>query len=45
MPTLQTIGENALLRRILPRLPQRRDTIVGPGDDCAVVRLPGARHG
>lgn len=44
MPTLQTIGENALLRRILPRLPQQRDTIVGPGDDCAVVRMPGTRH-
>ncbi len=44
MPTLQSIGENALLRRLLPRLPQRRDTIVGPGDDCAVVRMPGARH-
>ena len=40
MPTLQSIGENQLLRQILPLLPQRADTVVGPGDDCAVVRIP-----
>lgn len=42
MPTLRDIGENQLLRGILPRLPQRADTLVGPGDDCAVVRVPGS---
>ena len=41
MKTLRAIGENQLLRNILPRLPQRPDTVVGPGDDCAVVRVPG----
>lgn len=40
MKTLRDIGENQLLRQILPRLPQRADTLVGPGDDCAVVRVP-----
>ena len=42
MKTLRAIGENQLLRKILPRLPQRPDTVVGPGDDCAVVRVPGS---
>lgn len=42
MPTLHSIGENHLLRQILPRLPRRADTVVGPGDDCAVVRIPGS---
>ena len=42
MKTLRDIGENQLLRGILPRLPQRSDTPVGPGDDCAVVRVPGS---
>ena len=40
MKTLRAIGENQLLRKILPRLPRRPDTVVGPGDDCAVVRVP-----
>ena len=42
MPTLRDLGENNLLRGLLPRLPQRSDTVVGPGDDCAVVRVAGA---
>ena len=42
MPTLRDIGENQLLRKILPLLPQRPDTLVGPGDDCAVVRVSGS---
>ena len=42
--TLRDIGENGLLRRVLPLLPQRADTVVGPGDDCAVVRVPGSRN-
>lgn len=40
MKTLRSIGENRLLLKILPLLPQRPDTPVGPGDDCAVVRVP-----
>lgn len=43
MKRLRDIGENQLLREILPRLPQRPGTAVGPGDDCAVVRVPGAQ--
>ena len=39
--TLRALGENGLLRKILPLLPQRPGTLVGPGDDCAVVRAPG----
>ena len=42
MKTLRDIGENGLLRKILPLLPQRPDVRVGPGDDCAVVRVPGS---
>lgn len=42
MKTLRSIGENAFLRGLLPRLPQRPDTLVGPGDDCAVVHVPGS---
>ena len=42
--TLRDIGENRLLREMLPRLPQRAGTVVGPGDDCAVVRIPGAKE-
>ena len=42
MKTLRDIGENNLLRGLLPRLPRRSDTVVGPGDDCAVVRVAGS---
>ena len=43
MKTLRDISENGLLRGLLPLLPQRPGTLVGPGDDCAVVRVPGSR--
>ncbi|MEO8604550.1 MAG: thiamine-phosphate kinase [bacterium] len=36
--TLATIGEFSLLAGLLPRLRQQRDVLLGPGDDCAVVR-------
>jgi thiamine-monophosphate kinase len=36
--TLATLGEFGFLDRLLPTLPQRPDVLVGPGDDCAVVR-------
>lgn len=39
---LRDLGENAILRRLLPLLPPGRHVAVGPGDDCAVVRLPGS---
>lgn len=42
MKNLRDIGENQLLRKILPLLPQRPDVLVGPGDDCAVVRVDGS---
>lgn len=35
--------EDALLARLLPGLPGNPDLIVGPGDDCAAVVIPGAR--
>ncbi len=38
MDTLQTIGETALIKRLVGRLATGRDVVVGPGDDCAVVR-------
>lgn len=42
-PTVGQIGERALIRRLVRALPSRPDVVVGPGDDAAVVRLPGAR--
>lgn len=41
MQTLADIGEDALVRRLIALLPQRKDVIAGPGDDCAVVHGPG----
>ncbi|MCV2393989.1 thiamine-phosphate kinase [Actinotalea sp. M2MS4P-6] len=35
--------EDALLARILPRLPFGRDTLLGPGDDAAIVAAPDGR--
>lgn len=37
-PSLAQLGENAVLQRILRYLPVHQELIVGPGDDCAVVR-------
>lgn len=34
---LSSMGENAVLQRLLRRLPTNESLIVGPGDDCAVV--------
>lgn len=42
--TLRDMGENRLLHELLPRLPQGPGTVVGPGDDCAVVRPCGAKE-
>ncbi|GAA2174315.1 thiamine-phosphate kinase [Agrococcus versicolor] len=40
--TVAQVGERGALARILPRLPVGASTIVGPGDDAAVVRADGA---
>ncbi len=38
MPTpLSSLGENAVLQRLLHGLPTHGGVLVGPGDDCAVV--------
>ena len=36
--TLADLGEDELLRRLLKLLPPRRDVLLGPGDDCALVK-------
>jgi len=36
--TVGALGERALIARLIQALPQRADVVVGPGDDCAVVR-------
>lgn len=41
--TLASVGERAALARILPLLPAGVSTLVGPGDDCAVVAVPDGR--
>jgi thiamine-monophosphate kinase len=38
---LREIGEDRLLRQLLPCLPLARAVVNGPGDDCAVVENPG----
>lgn len=40
-PTVATVGESGLLARIFPLLPQGPATLLGPGDDAAVVAAPG----
>lgn len=39
--TVATVGEAGLLARIFPLLPQGPATLLGPGDDAAVVAAPG----
>ena len=41
--TLGELGEAAVLARIFPRLPESAATILGPGDDAAVLRAPDGR--
>lgn len=41
--TLGQMPESAILARIFPKLPHSDFTIVGPGDDCAVMRAPDSR--
>lgn len=44
MSTLSDIGEDALVRLITRSLRQDEDVLLGPGDDCAVVRPPPRGH-
>lgn len=39
--TVGDIGERAMIQRLVQALPARVDVVVGPGDDCAVVRAAG----
>ena len=36
--SLNDLGEDALVARLIRDLPSREDVIQGPGDDCAVIR-------
>jgi thiamine-monophosphate kinase len=38
---LRTLGEDRLLAQVLATLPSNDSVVVGAGDDCAVVELPG----
>jgi len=42
-PTLASLGEAQTLARIFPRLPAAAETLVGPGDDAAVIAAPDGR--
>ncbi|MGH7786183.1 MAG: thiamine-phosphate kinase, partial [Candidatus Binatia bacterium] len=39
--SIAQLGEFGLLAGLLPTLPGGRDVLLGPGDDCAVVRGGG----
>ncbi len=41
--TLGSVGEQAVLARIFPRLPAAASALLGPGDDAAVVAAPDSR--
>lgn len=41
--TVAGLGEDGLLARIVPLLPRGADTLLGPGDDSAVVAAPDGR--
>ncbi len=40
---LSDLGEDRLLARMIGQLPEAAGVVVGPGDDCAVLRLGGAK--
>lgn len=44
MESLTGIPEDDLVRRLTRRLPAGRRVVVGVGDDCAAVRVPGRRE-
>jgi thiamine-monophosphate kinase len=41
--SLQSVGELGVLARITERLPSATSALLGPGDDCAVLRAPDGR--
>jgi thiamine-monophosphate kinase len=41
---LDRIGEEGILGRIFPRLPSSSATLIGPGDDAAVLVAPDGRY-
>lgn len=41
--TIGALGESATLARIFPLLPPSDRTLIGPGDDCAVISVPDGR--
>jgi thiamine-monophosphate kinase len=41
--TVSDTGEAGLLERLFPRLPQGKATLLGPGDDAALVAVRGGR--
>ena len=42
--TLGSVHEREALRRIFPRLPESSVTVIGPGDDAAVLAAPDGRY-
>ncbi|MBO1740492.1 thiamine-phosphate kinase [Leifsonia sp. TF02-11] len=42
--TVQAVSEREALKRIFPRLPESSATLVGPGDDAAVLAAPDGRY-
>ena len=42
-PSIGDVGEFGFLARLLPQLPRGSGVIVGPGQDCAVIRCGGRR--
>ena len=42
--TLASVGEQAVLARIFPRLPASGAQLLGPGDDAAVLAAPDGRY-
>jgi thiamine-monophosphate kinase len=42
--TIADVGEFGFLAKLLPRLPKGLGTLVGPGQDCAVIRCGGRRY-
>src|SRR5438128_4120528 len=40
---LRELGEDKLLAQVFPRLNRNSRVIIGAGDDCAVVKFPGAQ--
>jgi thiamine-monophosphate kinase len=37
---LREVGEDRLLAQLLPKLSRNSSVVLGPGDDCAIVRCP-----